>query len=134
MQDHEGQTVAGTPAPVWTHDKRIAAAVVAAPGLGFAFVPSGLRGVRAPVQLWVGSEDQTVPYETNGGLVRQQLGSSVDFHRVDGAVHLSFLAPCGADSPPAICQDKPGFDRVAFHREFNKAVVAFFEAHLKPHR
>ncbi|MBV9931153.1 MAG: dienelactone hydrolase family protein [Alphaproteobacteria bacterium] len=116
----------------WVHDPRIAAAVLAAPGLGFTFVPSGLAKVHVPVQLWVGGEDQTVPYATNGALVKNQLGRSVDFHRVDGAVHLSFLAPCGPESPPVICQDKPGFDRTAFHQEFNRSVTAFFVRTLTP--
>jgi predicted dienelactone hydrolase len=28
------------------------------------------------------------------------------------------------------CADAPGFDRVAFHKEFNADVLAFFRAHL----
>jgi predicted dienelactone hydrolase len=31
---------------------------------------------------------------------------------------------------PEICRDPAGFDRAAFHREFNAAVVAFFRARL----
>jgi predicted dienelactone hydrolase len=121
----------GAAPPRWVHDPRIAAAVLAAPGLGFAFGPSSLAHVRVPVQLWVGSADQTVPYDSNAALVRAQLAPrSVDFHRVEGAVHLSFLAPCGPATPPALCQDTPGFDRPAFHRELNGALIAFFKAHL----
>ena len=116
--------------PQWVHDPRIAAAVVAAPGLGFAFAPSGLSGVHVPVQLWVGGADETVPYPTNGALVREQLGPAVDFHRVEDGVHLSFLAPCGPQTPPVLCQDKPGFDRAAFHRAFNASVTAFFRTRL----
>ena len=116
--------------PHWTHDRRIAAAVIAAPGLGFLFEPGGLAGVRAPVQLWVGAADETVPYETNGGVVRRLLPQAPDFQRVEDAVHLSFLAPCTAQSPPPICQDRPGFDRAAFHQRFNQSVIAFFRQHL----
>lgn len=116
--------------PVWTHDGRIAAAVVAAPGLGFTFEPSGLTQVRVPVQLWAGSEDRTVPYETNTAIVRRLLPQPPEFHKVDGAVHLSFLAPCDPQTPPALCQDRPGFDRQAFHRDFDRAVVDFFRKHL----
>jgi predicted dienelactone hydrolase len=29
-----------------------------------------------------------------------------------------------------ICTDAPGFDRVAFHKEFNADVLAFFRANL----
>jgi len=31
---------------------------------------------------------------------------------------------------PEICHDPEEFDRTAFHREFNSAVVAFFQAKL----
>lgn len=117
-------------APAWAHDRRIAAAVLAAPGLGFAFAPESLANVRVPVQLWSGDADRTVPEATNAALVRQALSQPVDYRNVAGAVHLSFLAPCGPESPPVICQDGPGFDRAAFHRELNREVVAFFRRHL----
>lgn len=120
----------GAGAPQWVHDRRIAAAVVAAPGLGFAFAPSGLDDVRVPVQLWAGAADQTVPEDTNAAIVRQLLPGPVDFHRVPGAVHFSFLAPCGPESPPLLCQDGEGFDRAAFHRELNRVMIEFFRSHL----
>lgn len=120
----------GAAAPSWAHDPRIAAAVVAAPGLGFAFEPAGLKAARVPVQLWAGAADQTVPYETNTAVVRRLLPAPVDFHSVPNAVHLSFLAPCGPQTPPPLCQDNPGFDRTAFHKDFNRSVVEFFRAHL----
>jgi predicted dienelactone hydrolase len=121
----------GASPPHWTHDSRVTAAVIAAPGLGFLFEPAGLSKVRAPIQLWVGSEDDTVPYETNAAVVRRLLPHSPDFHRVEGAVHLSFLAPCTPESPPQICQDRKGFDRAAFHQKFNRSVVDFFRLHLE---
>lgn len=120
----------GSGSPQWVHDRRIAAAVIAAPGLGFAFAPSGLANVRVPIQLWAGGADETVPYDTNAAVVRELVGPAVDFHRVEGAVHLSFLAPCTPQSPPQLCQDREGFDRAAFHAEFNRSVVDFFRAHL----
>jgi predicted dienelactone hydrolase len=82
-------------------------ASVADPDLGFAFAPAGLANVRVPVQLWAGAADQTVPYETNTAVVRRLLRGPVEFHSVPGAAHLSFLAPCGPDGPPAIRQDGP---------------------------
>ena len=120
----------GSGPPSLVHDRRIAAAVIAAPGLGFAFAPAGLAAVRVPVQLWTGDADRTVPSETNANVVRRLLTGPVDFHRVAGAVHLSFLAPCGPESPPQICQDGEGFDRAAFHRELNRSMIAFFRRHL----
>lgn len=116
--------------PVWSHDRRIAAAVVAAPGLGFAFDPLGLADVQVPVQLWAGTEDETVPYATNVGIIKGLLPQAPDFHVVEGADHLSFLAPCTPQTPPPLCQDPPGFDRARFHQDFNQALVAFFSAHL----
>lgn len=116
--------------PQWTHDRRIAAAVIAAPGLGFAFAPSGLANVQIPVQLWAGTADQTVPNETNAAIVRQLLPRGADFHSVPGAAHLSFLAPCGPESPPQICQDSEGFDRSAFHQELNRSMIEFFRENL----
>lgn len=115
---------------VWTHDPRIGAAVIAAPGIGFAFDPGGLAKVRVPVQLWSGSADETVPDATNAAVVSRLLPRA-DYRSAEGAVHLSFLAPCTAETPPFLCQDKPGFDRAAFHRTFNLAVVNFFRAQLR---
>jgi predicted dienelactone hydrolase len=45
------------------------------------------------------------------------------------AGHFDFLAPCPpalAHIAPPICSSAPGFDRAAFHQEFNRDVVAFF--------
>jgi predicted dienelactone hydrolase len=117
----------------WTHDGRIRAAVVVAPGFGFAFAPDGLAGVRAPVQLWAGEADTNVPLATNAGLVRSLLPRAPEFHLVPGAGHAAFLAPCGAAAlllPKMVCADPKGFDRTAFHRQFNKSVVAFFDRSL----
>ena len=49
------------------------------------------------------------------------------------ADHFAFVAPCStalAERVPDICQDPPGFDRTAFHRDFNAAVVGFFQKQL----
>ena len=118
-------------APAWVHDRRIAAAVIAAPGLGFMFDRAGLAGVRVPVQLWAGDADQTVPTASNAAVVRRLLPRSPDFHAIPGAIHFSFLAPCNPQSPPVLCQDSPGFDRAAFHQRLNRSVIAFFSRHLR---
>ncbi len=112
---------------------RINAAVVAAPGLGFAFGPRGLAGVDVPVQLWSGEGDRRVPYETNAMLIQQGLGS-VDFHSIPLAGHASFLTPCRLLRPSAVCADPDGFDREQFHRSMNQSVVEFFDRNLRPLR
>ncbi len=122
------------PAPSeWTHDPRVRAAVVAAPGLGFAFEPNGLSAIRAPVQLWQGAADTSVPPATNADVVRRGLPVAPEFHLVENAVHFSFLAPCGVNAvmlPKMLCADPRGFDRSAFHAKFNVAVIGFFDRSL----
>lgn len=112
-------------------DVRIKAAAVAAPGLGFTMVPNGLANVHAPIQLWGAEHDVNVPYATNTGLVREALGSRVEFHSVPGAGHFSFLTPCSPLSPPELCAEQGSFDRKAFHEAMNASVIAFFGDRLK---
>jgi predicted dienelactone hydrolase len=112
-------------------DVRIKVAVVAAPGLGFTMIPNGLDPVRVPIQLWSADNDSNVPYATNTKLVREALGSRVEFHSVAGAGHFSFLTPCGLLAPPEICSDQGQFDRKAFHTKMNASVTAFFEKNMK---
>jgi len=113
----------------WIHDPRIKTAVVAAPALGITFAGGGLRHIKVPVQLWRAEEDQESPNSWNSNMVRDGLPTPPEAHNVTKAGHFGFLAPCSealAKAVPRICQDAPGFDRSAFHREFNRLVVAFF--------
>ncbi|MDV3258020.1 MAG: dienelactone hydrolase family protein [Sphingomonas sp.] len=115
----------------WKRDHRIRAAVLAAPGAGFAFAPSGVTEVDKPVQLWVGSADDTVPLASNAGLLGNILGQRAEMHIVPKANHYSFLMPCGLVGPPQICADPEGFDRRDFHRRFNAEVATFFARQLR---
>ena len=123
------------PAPTeWAHDTRVTAAVVVAPGYGFTFEPNGLSAVHARVQLWEGSADDRLPLATNAGAVRRLLPEPPEFHLVNNAGHLSFLMPCGALErllSKTLCTDPPGFDRTAFHKQFDASVVAFFNENLR---
>jgi len=94
------------PATAWVHDPRIQAAVIVAPGYGFAFEPDGLSQVTAAVQLWNGVEDQNVPYQTNVAVVRRLLPTAPEYHAVPGAAHFSFLAPCPSWLFPMICRTR----------------------------
>jgi predicted dienelactone hydrolase len=114
----------------WTHTRAIRAAVIVAPGFGFTFEPHGLSQVAAPVQLWEGAADSSLPLATNAGAVRALLPTSPEFHLVPNADHFSFLAPCGAMAPllpRVLCTDPRGFDRAAFHKQFDASVVTFFD-------
>jgi len=125
-------------APTWHHDARIKAAVVAAPGLGFAFTAKALARVTAPVQLWAASQDRNVPPASNSDIVRLALGTRAEFHLVDGPGHFVFRPPCRPELEAALpkvwvmaCVDPPGFDRAAFHRQFNADVAAYFARTLR---
>ena len=64
------------------------------------------------------------------------ISAEPDYHVVAHAGHLDFLAPCSdamAHAAAMICQSEPGFSRQAFHAEFNRDAVAFFEANLPKH-
>ncbi|MGW8305368.1 MAG: alpha/beta hydrolase family protein [Achromobacter pulmonis] len=119
------------PAQPYVKDARIKALVIADP-LN-AFSADALKAVSMPVQLWASAQggDGVTPVRVD--TLRQGLASA-EFHRVAGAGHFAFLAPCSAaqaEAVPAICQDAPGFDRAAWHRDFNAAVAAFFKTALR---
>jgi predicted dienelactone hydrolase len=123
-----------TTQPTWIHDTRIKAAVIAAPAVSFLFGPGDLRQVRVPVQLWRAENDSQAPDLWNSAIVRKELPQPPEEHMVPGVDHFVFLAPCNdalAAEAPGICQDAPGFDRAAFHHEFNQSVVGFFSKELK---
>jgi predicted dienelactone hydrolase len=127
----------GTTTPRWVHDRRIRGAVVAAPGVGFAFGGQALASVTVPVQLWAGSNDPNVPYVSNTAIVRRALPRAPEFHEVKGAGHFAFLPPCNPRLETAlpkvwamVCVDAAGFDRAAFHQQFNKEVVTFLAKSL----
>jgi predicted dienelactone hydrolase len=122
-------------APDWHHDPRVKAAVLAAPALGYTFSKVGLENVTAPVQLWRAESDKITPDKWYGDIVRDSLPTPPEDHLVPNAGHFDFLAPCSdalAKLAPEICVSALGFDRAAFHRDMNEAVVAFFKAQLAP--
>lgn len=123
------------PAHPIVHDPRIKAAIIVDPFPDFVFPKENLKGVTIPVQLW--SSD---PAQNGDGLsgccaatVNDRLPSKPDYHLVKDAKHFSFLALCTpkeAEAMARICTDAPGFDRVAFHKQFHTEAVAFFRKHL----
>ena len=116
-------------------DARIKAAVVVAPALGFTFSRSGLENVKVPVQLWRAEDDTVLPHPRYAEAVRLGLPEAPDYRVVPLAGHFDFLVPCSdalAAMAPVICRSAAGFDRAAFHRSFDAAVVGFFDRTLKP--
>lgn len=124
---------AGALMSTWTHDARIKAVVSAAPAMGYSFTKAGLSRVTVPLQLWRAEDDQILPDPFYASAVRANLPRTPEWHVVPGAGHFDFLTPCndqGRATAAAICASAPGFDRAAFHRDFDAKVVGFFKANL----
>ena len=118
---------------VWTHDARIKAVVSAAPAMGYSFTKAGLAQVSVPLQLWRAGDDQILPDPFYASTVRANLPKAPEWHVVPGAGHFDFLTPCndkGQATAAFICTSAPGFDRAAFHEDFDAKVVGFFKANL----
>jgi predicted dienelactone hydrolase len=120
------------PAQPLAHDPRIKAAVIADP-LAVAFSAQSLTAVKVPVQLWASEYggDGVLPRDV--AAVDANLPAQHEYRVVPNSWHFSFLAPCPPallKARPELCVDAPGFDRVAFHAEFNADVLAFFRKWL----
>ncbi len=125
---------ADVPASAWVHDPRIMAVVIAAPAFGFTFGRAGLSSVRAPIQIWRAADDRHQPHPYYDEAVRADLPRTLEYHVVANAGHYDFLPPCDARlsrKTPEVCNSLPGFDRAAFHEQFNADVVQFFQAMLR---
>jgi predicted dienelactone hydrolase len=91
---------------IWVHDRRIRAAVVAAPAATFLFGDGGLREVSIPIQLWRAEKDQQAPDAWNSAILRQELRTLPEQHVVKGVDHFVFVAPCSTalmQAAPPIC-------------------------------
>jgi predicted dienelactone hydrolase len=113
-------------------DTRIKAAVIADP-LNVVFDVDGLKNVSIPIQLWASAYGGDGVTPESVAAIRRNLAASSDWQEAENAAHFGFLAPCSPAQLKAksdICHDGPGFDRVAFHADFNAKVLIFFRRHL----
>jgi predicted dienelactone hydrolase len=120
------------PARRLEHDVRIKAAVIADP-LAVFFTANNLTPVTVPVQLWASEFGGDGVSLESIAAVDRSLPAEHEYHVVSNGGHFAFLIPCPlalAQAVPEIATDPPGFDRVAFHKEFNASVLAFFRAEL----
>jgi predicted dienelactone hydrolase len=114
------------------HDARIKVAVIADP-LSVFFTAGSFAAVQSAVQLW-GSEtggDGVEPHSV--AAINRELPAQHEYRVVPNSVHFAFLTPCPPDIAkrrPELCTDPPGFDRVAFHSQFNADLLTFFRANL----
>jgi predicted dienelactone hydrolase len=128
QQLHDGATPPRLP-----QDARIRAAVIVDPASA-ALTGDGLAAIKVPLQYWRSELGGPGVGDGSGtARIAKDLPGKPDIHVVP-AGHFAFLAPCSpqlAAALPCICIDKPaGFDRAAFHRDFNASVAEFFRAHL----
>lgn len=127
-EEYLGRSIPGE-APA--HDPRIKAAVIADPLFGRFY--GGLDQVQVPVQLWASEfgGDGVVP--DDAATAARNMRVKPEFHTVPKSAHFAFLPPCNqkqAEAFPEACTDRPDFDRVAFHAQFDAQIVAFMHAHL----
>jgi predicted dienelactone hydrolase len=116
------------PARSFAHDPRIKAAVVADPPSVF-FTAASLAAVEGPVQLWASERGGGAVTLEEVAAVDRNLPAQHEYHVVPNSWHGDFvLCPPGAKNE--FCRDAPGFGRAAFHKEFNAAVLAFFQTQL----
>jgi len=125
-QLHHGDTLPNPP-----HDARIRAAVIAdAPST--AFTRDNLTAIKIPLQFWRSEQGGGGVDAAGTARVARSLPGTPDIHTVP-AGHFAFLPPCSpqfAAKLSRLCTDPPGFDRTAFHRDFDAGVVGFFREHL----
>ncbi|MBX2839367.1 MAG: hypothetical protein KTR35_21100 [Gammaproteobacteria bacterium] len=122
------------PKSAWGADSRIAAAVISAPGLGFAYTRESLADVVADVQLWSGELDDSVPTEFNAAYIADLLPNPSETHWIEKANHFAFMTvSCreefkqnDPEEYSIVCGDAEGFDRYQFHNEMHQEMVRFY--------
>jgi predicted dienelactone hydrolase len=116
------------------YDSRFKAFVIADPlTLNFFPTKNNFRNVVAPLQLWSSQNGGQGVTPEKVTAVANDLPVRPEFHVVPNSTHLSFLMPCPlavAKAAGEACVDPPGFDRAAFHEQFNAQLLAFFRHNL----
>ncbi|MBI5130153.1 MAG: alpha/beta fold hydrolase [Rhodopseudomonas palustris] len=125
------QLANGEAPPAPSHDSRIRAAVIVDPP-STVFTADNLAAIGIPLQFWRSEQGGGGVDPAGTSRVAAALPGKPEIHAVP-AGHYAFLAPCTpqfAVALPRFCSDPAGFDRLAFHREFDATIVRFFKAHL----
>jgi hypothetical protein len=94
-----------------------------------AFNKAGLARVNHPVFLYYGQDDQVLLPKYNVLHIAPLIKTLIGIRMIPKAGHYIFLAPCSPDlarHDPGLCNDPPGVDRTAAHRQINADALAFF--------
>jgi predicted dienelactone hydrolase len=112
-------------------EPRLKALVLMDP-LAVMFASAGLAAVHVPTLLYRPYDDSYLGATRNAQAVADGLPVPPHIQRVPGR-HFVFIDPCPAElalAQPLICQDAPGVDRAAIHRQMEQDIAAFLHAHL----
>jgi predicted dienelactone hydrolase len=115
-----------------TDDPRVKAAFVMAP-FSAVFDAAGLAHIDRPVFLYYGQHDQVLLPRYNVLHIAPLIRTLAGIRMIPGAGHYVFLSPCSPQLDRGnadICEDPPGVDRVAVHRQLNAAALAFYQKTL----
>jgi predicted dienelactone hydrolase len=113
-------------------DKRIRAAFVMAPVVGFAMTQQSLQSVHVPVHIVVGKDDDQALPEANARPMTRQIPAAI-LDVLPAGGHYMFLPTCtdrGKNFVKDICEDAPGIDRTAIHAKINADALSFFRQTL----
>jgi len=112
-------------------EPRLKALVLMDP-LATMFKAPGFSALRIPVLLFRPESDALLSAPRNALAVASGLPERPQQQIVPGN-HFVFIDPCPpqiASDVPLVCQDAPGVDRPAIHRQMEDQIVAFLHAHL----
>jgi predicted dienelactone hydrolase len=112
-------------------EPRLKALVLMDP-LAVMFNAQSFAAIRIPILLYRPQSDTLLSAPRNALAVASGLPVTPQQQIVPGS-HFVFIDPCPsqiAADAPLICQDPPGVDRPAIHRQIENQVVNFLHAHL----
>ena len=115
-------------------DPRVRAVFAMAPALGPAFTPQGLAAIAVPMAIVAGAGDEVVPIGSSARALAAHIPKAELTILPGEAGHYVFAPVCtnaGRAALPAICDDRPGVDRAAIHRQVVQLIEAFFARQLK---
>jgi predicted dienelactone hydrolase len=120
-------------------DDRVKAAFAMAPGdiHAFGMDEAGLRQMKIPTYIVVGSGDTTTPPKENAEFAAKYIPHA-QLDVLAGPVgHEIFDNECdqtGRDNFPKACIDAPGVDRAKLHEDIGNAALKFFDTNLRVRR
>ena len=115
-------------------DLRVRAVFAIAPALGQAFIPDSLKGIKIPVAIVAGTDDEIVPVTSNAQFLANQIPKASLTLLPGGVSHYTFLATCteeGRRLQPRLCSDASGVDREAVHQRVADQAAQFFADTLR---